>query len=53
MLFLIGEIAGALRDEFKEYIPKLIPKMLSVLTRDAARRRPATCIKVLTYADVC
>jgi len=47
MLFLIGEIASALRDEFKSFIPRLIPKMLSVLSRDAARRRPATCIKVL------
>jgi FKBP12-rapamycin complex-associated protein len=47
MLFLIGEIATALRDEFKDYIPKLIPKMLSVLSRDAACRRSATCIKVL------
>jgi FKBP12-rapamycin complex-associated protein len=47
MLFLIGEIATALRDEFKDYIPKLIPKMLSVLTRDAACRRAPTCIKVL------
>jgi serine/threonine-protein kinase mTOR len=47
MLFLIGEIATALRDEFKDYIPKLIPKMLSVLSRDAACRRSPTCIKVL------
>ena len=47
MLFLIGEIATALRDEFKRYIPALIPRMLAVLSRDGAQRRTGTCIKVL------
>ena len=47
MLFLIGEIAAALRDEFKRYIPALIPRMLAVLSRDGAQRRTGTCIKVL------
>ncbi len=46
MLFLIGEIASALRDEFKGYIPKLMPKMLSVLTHDGALRRAGTCINI-------
>ena len=49
MLFLIGEIAAALRDEFKRYIPALIPRMLAVLSRDGAQRRTGTCIKVRIY----
>ncbi|EGC32838.1 protein kinase, atypical group [Dictyostelium purpureum] len=48
---LVEEISSALNDEFKVYLPNLIPQMLNVLHTDRNNKRPAT-IKVLKALEV-
>jgi FKBP12-rapamycin complex-associated protein len=52
MLTMIEEITIALKDEFKTYIPDLIPKLLGILNMSFVHRSPVTCLKVLRVLEL-
>jgi len=53
ILYLVGEVASALKDEFKAYIPQLVPKMLAVLHEGPGDPRAALAsIKVMAVLEL-
>lgn len=52
ILTFVEEITVALKDEFKVYIPDLVPKLLSILNLSSGRRSPVTCLKVLRVLEL-
>ena len=52
ILTFIEEITVALKDEFKVYIPNLVPKLLAILNLSFGRRSPITCLKVLRVLEL-